>query len=694
MLRSLTVRLACAVCVAVTVQILAVHAVWAAPVNGEQFRLPQPDGTWVDVRIWGDEFYGVTESLDGYTLVRDPATLFICYATLSADGKELVSTGVPAGTGPRAVPGLVPHLRIDPSAARSQASAVRARLEAGHEMMRDGGEPRRPRIGNIVGICLIVDFEDEPWTIPRATVDDYCNLAGFTGFGDNGSVRDYFFDVSDGALTYTNFVPTAYYRATHPKSYYTDPAIPFGQRARELIIEALTDLDAQGFDFSQYDADGDGNVDAVNCFYAGTIWNNWSEGLWPHSGWFSFCADGVCAQRYQISNMGSSLRLRTFCHETGHMLFNWPDLYDYDYDSKGLGKFCLMAYSTTDTNPSEPCAYLKYIAGWSQTTLLTVPQTGLVAPGPGINRIYKFNHPTLANEYYLIDNRQQAGRDSGLPDGGLAIWHIDTLGDNSDQQMTPELHYLVTLVQADGRWDLEHNLGYGDATDLWTAPQYTQCTPATTPNTNWWSGAASGLSITGISGSANMMAFDYGMPSDPRNIMAWGMNDSGQCDVPVPNGEFVAVAAGRGHTLGLRANGSIAAWGLNDHGQCNIPEPNTGFVAIAAGGWHSLGLKADGSLVAWGLNDHGQCDIPEPNTGFAAIAGGGYHSLGLKADGSITAWGADTDESGNYIGQCDVLAPNAGFVAVSAGGFHSLGLKVDGSIVAWGAGQAGQSGHP
>ncbi len=38
---------------------------------GELFDLRQPDGSLVPVRIWGDEFYRVVESLDGYTLVRD-----------------------------------------------------------------------------------------------------------------------------------------------------------------------------------------------------------------------------------------------------------------------------------------------------------------------------------------------------------------------------------------------------------------------------------------------------------------------------------------------------------------------------------------------------------------------------------------------------------------------------------------------
>jgi hypothetical protein len=59
----------------------------------------------------------------------------------------------------------------------------------------------------------------------------------------------------------------------------------------------------------------------------------------------------------------------------------------------------------------------------------------------------------------------------------------------------------------------------------------------------------------------------------------------------VPNTDFVAIAAGEGHSLGLKADGSIVAWGANWEGQCNVPAPNADFVSLASGRSHSLGLK-------------------------------------------------------------------------------------------------------
>jgi hypothetical protein len=167
-----------------------------------------------------------------------------------------------------------------------------------------------------------------------------------------------------------------------------------------------------------------------------------------------------------------------------------------------------MCAIPSQINPNEPCAYLKYIAGWTDTTELEVYQENIVVPSTS-NTIFKYSHPTLENEYYLIENRQQADRDIFLPDAGLAIWHIDTEGNNSWQQMSPWFHYMVTLVQADGNWDLENDRNNGDQTDLWKAPSYTECTPVTDPNTDWWDGSTSRLSVLEISESATEMTFTF-----------------------------------------------------------------------------------------------------------------------------------------------------------------------------------------
>ncbi|MBK8151388.1 MAG: hypothetical protein IPK58_25140 [Acidobacteria bacterium] len=51
----------------------------------------------------------------------------------------------------------------------------------------------------------------------------------------------------------------------------------------------------------------------------------------------------------------------------------------------------------------------------------------------------------------------------------MAIWHIDEFGDNQYEHMEPKRHYECSLVQADGRFDLERDpRNIGDATDLFS----------------------------------------------------------------------------------------------------------------------------------------------------------------------------------------------------------------------------------
>jgi hypothetical protein len=132
--------------------------------------------------------------------------------------------------------GVAPHIRVRPEAADAQALAARAKFERDGLRLR-GGRPRTmvPSLGTVAGIVLLVEFPEEPHTIQPGEVRNYCNQINYSDNGNHGSVRDDFFDMSYGNLTYTNFVPTSYYVARTNKVYYTDPTIPWGTRASELI---------------------------------------------------------------------------------------------------------------------------------------------------------------------------------------------------------------------------------------------------------------------------------------------------------------------------------------------------------------------------------------------------------------------------------------------------------------------------
>lgn len=652
-----------------TLVVLLAPQSFAVPVWGEQFDLRQPDGSMVEVKIWGDEFYQVVESLDGYTLIRDPQTKEICYATLSDDKNELLSTGFLAGQPLPAQVNIEPHIRINPASSQAKSQAARARFVATVDKAVSAPDKATEFItlttGDVVGICLLVDFPDEAGTIDPNEVDDLCNQIGYTGAGNYGSVRDYFYDVSDGALTYTNYVTPTYYTALHEKSYYDDPDYDCSVNGRKLVTEALNWLEDNGFDFSQYDSNGDGKIDAINCFYAGYTQSGWSFGLWPHyNGGFSFYVDGVSANGYQITNMGEELYIGTFCHENGHMICQWPDLYDYDYDSAGLGYYGLMAYGGHN-GPTEPCAHLKYTAGWATVKVLDRPRAGLSLTA-GVNSFYKYPHPlpSMENEYFLVSNRQQSGRDAWLPDAGLAIWHIDTNQEgNNYQQMTPTLHYLVTLVQADGNWDLENYENYGDPCDLYDADLYDWCGPDTYPNTNWWSGEPSGMDIHSISASGQTMTFSFG------DLSEYAADVSGDEMVDATDISFVA-------TRWLETDCNEPDW-CNGTDINNDQGVNAGDFAMVGGDW----------LVEFSRRAYWKLDGSTADS-----SGNGY-------DGTLYG-GPVWDPNGRIDGALK-LDGNDDYVKIKSyrgvGGVNSrtvsawINTLATGDIVSWGKEEAGRS---
>ncbi|MET8758774.1 PKD domain-containing protein [Lentzea sp. NPDC004782] len=173
-------------------------------------------------------------------------------------------------------------------------------------------------------------------------------------------------------------------------------------------------------------------------------------------------------------------------------------------------------------------------------------------------------------------------------------------------------------------------------------------------------------------------------------VKAWGLDNTGQTEVPrTASSGVVAIDAGLGHSLALKADGSVIAWGDGELGQTDVPVAATsGVIAIAAGDGHNLALKADGSVIAWGDNGYGQATVPQQALhDVIAIAANGVHSLALKANGSVIAWGGVEE----FPVPQEALS---GVTAIAAGVSHSLALKEDGSVIAWGANWAGQTTVP
>ena len=162
-------------------------------------------------------------------------------------------------------------------------------------------------------------------------------------------------------------------------------------------------------------------------------------------------------------------------------------------------------------------------------------------------------------------------------------------------------------------------------------------------------------------------------------VFSWGLNNLGQCSVPVLAQNPQAVAAGERHGLALLPDGTIAAWGDNTYDQTNVPPAATNTVAMAAGVRHNLALQANGTVLAWGDNTYGQTNVPPAATNIIGIAAGATHSVALRNDGTVLVWG------GNDFDETNVPAFSSMPIAVAASYYHTLALLSDGTVVSWGS---------
>jgi alpha-tubulin suppressor-like RCC1 family protein len=98
----------------------------------------------------------------------------------------------------------------------------------------------------------------------------------------------------------------------------------------------------------------------------------------------------------------------------------------------------------------------------------------------------------------------------------------------------------------------------------------------------------------GVGTLALLVCSEFAFAQRAGTVVSWG-----QQVLPLvpPGTRFQAIAAGWGHSLALRSDGTVVGWGRNNFGQASPPAGLSNVVAIAAGSQHSLALLSDGTVV-------------------------------------------------------------------------------------------------
>ncbi|MGW1279352.1 M6 family metalloprotease domain-containing protein [Streptomyces tsukubensis] len=367
----------------------------------------------------------------------------------------------------------------------------------------------RPPLRGAVRVAVVLaDFADHPMTAGKQHFED---LFFSLGKLPHGSVREYFREVTGGLVDIVGEV-VGPLRLPQTMAWYAGGNSGVGNPEGEPRARVMAEDTARAADplmnFGPYDNDGNGFVDAFIVVHAGTGGEtSGSTGdLWSHKWLLPSAYDADGTKIYAYLTIPEDARIGVAAHEIGHLVFGFPDLYDIDGSSEGVGDWCLMAggaWGGGGDVPVHPSAWCKLRQGWAEATL--VDSDGPVAfedvkTARTVHRLWTGG--AVGDEYFLVENRQPTGYDTSLPAGGLLVWHIDeSRKDNADDG-----RYRVALVQADALGDLEGARNRGDAGDPFPGSSgNTALTAESKPGSLTNAGGDSGVALTGISAPGPVM---------------------------------------------------------------------------------------------------------------------------------------------------------------------------------------------
>ena len=501
----------------------------SCPADPTLVTIQQPDGGVVTIQLIGDEYFHYTTTADGYTIVMNDRNGAYEYAII--DGNRLKPSGVTAhDSGARndsevkLLSSIGRHILSVQEKTAGQARRVGA-------MERRRQEPAI-NYNAFKGLVVLINYSDKKFGMenPNEFYSQMLNQRGYTGFEFGGkfqecpgSACDYFSDNSNGI-----FEPQFDVIGPVEANY---SCLDGRDKSWEIFNSVLDQIDSE-VDFTQYDADDDGEVDMVFFMVAGYSSNyagNNQNYLWPHmsslSGyheheWQFPAHDNLLMGKYACSSeiygwerYGDTMPMGigTFCHEFSHVL-GLHDLYDTDGEGSGglsnhPDRWSVMAKGSTLNYGRTPVAYTiyeRYALGFSHPQEIIDPGKYTLNYVGTTGEGFILRSP-VEGEFFMLDNRQQVKWDSQLPHHGLTVWRVDSTDVrawiNNRVNVKPS-HNHLELVRAGGSTSTYPRFdpfpGLGNVTEL---------SALTTPALVTWKGIPVEKTIKNITEADGVITF-------------------------------------------------------------------------------------------------------------------------------------------------------------------------------------------
>ncbi|MCM1006308.1 MAG: M6 family metalloprotease domain-containing protein [Prevotella sp.] len=505
------------------------------------------DGTMVNVRLHGDEYFSYMTDEQGFLLEQKGNVL----SYKMANGARIEATE-----------NVIAQMQKAEEASAS-VQMVRAPQMQRMAELNKLGRTNFCTTGDVHFLVLLVQYDDIKFSSPtiREDMNEMLNGENYTKNGAHGSMREYYIKNSNGAFRPT-FDVSEVITLPRTSAYYTNGA-KYG-RVSDMVFDAVTLADPT-VDFSKYCYTTAGECDAVILWYAGygqadTADTNY---IWPHQSAvpnyiadntriYSYCCFNELKGGSNYYNHGTQPNgIGTPVHEFGHVM-GMPDLYDPNYIVKSTpgswSQFDVGPYLGDGYCPPACSGYERWLFRWTEYEdvvdgthydLENLSENGRALRIP----IITIGDDVHTKEYWVLETRKKEGWDEFLPGEGMLIWHIDYDPQSwiGNRVNSNEAHKRCHLITADG--SANYDLGKKNAPTANAAWPYDKnyITPTTEitlkANYQWAKPFSSTIANIAYDSETGVTSFDYNIGTQPATVTTMGTPVRGLTG-SIPNNEI------------------------------------------------------------------------------------------------------------------------------------------------------------